>query len=123
MAIVGFMEEARSAAGRTFIPTADASVFGQDDVTAPAFLAWPKTIQAGECLDACLAILAVASSQALYVTGRRGVPAGVSGLLEDVRALVPPVEEDRVLGSELQQLAAHLTGTVLAEDSFQERLS
>lgn len=120
MAIVGFMEEARSAASRTFIPAADASVFGQDDVTAPAFLAWPKTMKSGTCLDACLAILAVASSQALFVTGRERVPDGLVPLLADIRRIVPAVTDDRVLGPELGQLAGHLTGEVLAEDCVEE---
>lgn len=120
MAIVGFMEEARSAASRTFIPPADASVFGQDDVTAPAFLAWPKTMKSGACLDACLAILAVASSQALFVTGRERVPDGLAPLLADIRRIVPPITDDRVLGPELNQLADHLTAEVLAEVRVEE---
>jgi histidine ammonia-lyase len=120
MAIVGFMEEARSVASRTFIPAADASVFGQDDVTAPAFLAWPKTMKSGACLDACLAILAVASSQALFVTGRERVPDGLEALLANIRRIVPPVTDDRVLGPELGQLADHLTAEVLAEDCVEE---
>jgi len=120
MAIVGYMEEARSAASRTFIPAADASVFGQDDVTAPAFLAWPKTMKSGACLDACLAILAVASSQALFVTGRDRVPEALMSLLADVRRIVPPITDDRVLGPELGRLADHLTAEILAEDCVEE---
>lgn len=120
MAIVGFMEEARSAASRTFIPPADASVFGQDDVTAPAFLAWPKTMKSGACLDACLAILAVVSSQALFVTGRERVPDGLASLLADIRRIVPPITDDRALGPELNQLADHLTAEVLAEVRVEE---
>ncbi len=120
MAIVGYMEEERSAASRTFIPAADASVFGQDDVTAPAFLAWPKTMKSGACLDACLAILAVASSQALFVTGRDRVPEALMSLLADVRRIVPPITDDRVLGPELGRLADHLTAEVLAEDCVEE---
>ncbi len=119
MAVVGYMEEARTTASRTFIPAADASVFGQDDVTAPAFLAWPKTMRAGACLDACLAILAVVSSQALHVTGRTVAPAGVAPLLGAVRELVPPVTHDRVLGSELDRLTYHLTAQVFADDHVQ----
>jgi histidine ammonia-lyase len=118
MAIVGFMEEARNAASRTWIPAADASVFGQDDVGAPAFLAWPKTMKAGACLDACLAILAVTASQALAVTGRARVSQALTPLLEAVRARVAPVTDDRVLGPELQVLADHLTGRVFVEDRF-----
>ncbi|MBT6206308.1 MAG: aromatic amino acid lyase [Alphaproteobacteria bacterium] len=116
MAIVGFMEEARDAASRTFIPAADASVFGQDDVTAPAFLAWPKAIRAGVALDRCLAVLATASSQALAVTGRERLPPQLGVLLSEVRGCVKPVEADRPLGGELHNLADHLTVRIMADD-------
>ena len=114
MAIVGYAEEARQAAQRTFIPAADASVFGQDDVASPVFLAWPKQEKAGSCLDASLAVLAAAASQALHVTGRHDLPPALSELLDRVRAHVPPVDADRVLGPELAGLADHLTAEVYA---------
>jgi len=116
MAIAGFLEEARAAATRTFIPAADASVFGQDDVGAPAFLAWPKCVAAGRALDAALAVLAVAASQALHVQNRERVPARLAGLLTLVRSRVPPVEGDRVLGPEMQRLADDLTARIFADD-------
>lgn len=116
MAAVGFAEEARHAAQRTFIPGADASVFGQDDVAAPAFLAWPRVMAAGRCQDAALAVLAVAASQALHVTGRRQVAPRLMPLLEKVRAIVPPVTADRVLAPELQALADHLCTRAMGGD-------
>jgi len=117
MAVVGFAEEARHAAQRTFIPGADASVFGQDDVAAPAFLAWPRVMTAGRCQDAALAVLAVAASQALHVTGRTRIAAPLRPLLETVRHVVPPVTADRVLAPELQALAHHLGARALGGEA------
>ena len=104
MAIAGFVEEARSFAQRTPIPAMDASVFGQDDVAAPAFLAWPKAVKAGESLDRCLAVLAVTASQALHLN-RREPAEPLRALTKAVRRIVPPVAEDRVLWPELQRLS------------------
>jgi histidine ammonia-lyase len=112
MAIAGFVEEARAAAQRSFIPAADASVFGQDDVAAPVFLAWPKQEKAGQALDRSLAVLAVAASQALHVT-KRTIPGGpLLDLLQCVRDVVPPIEVDRVLGDELQALSEDLSARI-----------
>lgn len=105
MAIVGFLEEARQAAQRTFSPPSDMSVYGQDNVAATAFLAWPKQETAGRCLEACLALLAVVASQALHVTGRGARNPALAALLDTVRAHVPPIGADRVLGPEIGRLA------------------
>lgn len=104
MAIVGYMEEARTAAQRTFTPPSDMSVFGQDNVAASAFLAWPKQETAGRCLDSCLALLAVVASQALHIQDRDARSAPLRALLATVRAHVPPVSDDRVLGPEIGRL-------------------
>jgi histidine ammonia-lyase len=112
MAIAGFVEEARALAQRSFIPAVDASVFGQDDVAAPAFLAWPKEAKAGQVLDRALAVLAVTASQALHLT-KRDLRAGpLRNLLNLVRELVPPVGRDRVLGPELQGLSERLSVSI-----------
>ena len=116
MAIAGYVEEARAAAQPSFIPACDASVFGQDDVASPVFLAWPKEARAGRCLEASLAVLAVAASQALEVTGRSQIAPGLLGLLQAVRATVPPVVEDRVLGKELQALSGHFATRVFGTE-------
>ena len=116
MAIAGFLEEARAAATRTFISAADASVFGQDDVSTPAFLAWSKCMAAGQSLDSALAVLAVAASQALHVLNRERVPNRLADLLSLVRSRVPPVHADRVLGPEMQRLAGDLTARTFADD-------
>ena len=116
MAIAGFLEEARAAATRTFIPAADAGVFGQDDVSTPAFLAWSKCMAAGQSLDSALAALAVAASQALHVLERGRVPKRLAALLSLVRSRVPPVRADRVLGPEMQRLAGDLRTRIFADD-------
>lgn len=113
MAIAGFVEEARALAQRSFIPATDASVFGQDDVASPVFLAWPKETRAGQVLDRALAVLAVTASQALHVTGRSDIPGPLRGLLELIRKAVPPVAADRPLGIELHGLSRLFTARVL----------
>jgi histidine ammonia-lyase len=107
MAIAGFVEEARALAQRSFIPAVDASVFGQDDVASPVFLAWPKADKAGETLDRALAMLAVVASQALHLTHRNPETGALRNLLAKVRESVPVVTGDRILGPELQALSAY----------------
>lgn len=112
MAANGYIELAKSAAQRTFIPGSD-SAPGQDDVATPAFLAWSKETRAGRCLDASLAMLAVVASQALFVTGREAPPP-LRSFMELIRTYVAPVEEDRILGPELGRLADAITAKIFA---------
>lgn len=115
MAMTGYLEQARAAAQRTFIPGTETAGSGQDDVSATVFLAWAKSDQAGRCLDAALAMLAVLASQALHVTGR-DAPQALSRIVDEVRTIVPPVEADRVLGPELALLAGHFTKQVFSAE-------
>ncbi len=108
MASTGYLEEAKNAAQRTFIPGTEAAGAGQDDVAATAFLAWGKEERAGRCLDACLATLSVVASQAFHVTSRK-LPPALAHVLEEIRSHVKPVGEDRVLGPEMQRLAEAYT--------------
>ena len=108
MATTGYLEQAKLAAQRTFIPGTESAGAGQDDVAATAFLAWTKEEKAGRCLDACLATLAVVASQAVHVTDRQAPPALRDFLLE-IRDHVAPVGQDRVLGPELLALTRHFT--------------
>jgi histidine ammonia-lyase len=108
MATTGYLEQAKLWAQRTFIPGTESAGAGQDDVAATAFLAFAKQEKAGRCLDACLATLAVVASQALHVTGRPAPPA-LGDFLGEIRKHVPPVDQDRVLGSELLSLAQAFT--------------
>jgi histidine ammonia-lyase len=113
MASTGYLEQAKLAAQRTFIPGTESAGSGQDDVATTAFLAWRKEETAGRCLDACLAALSAVASQAFHVTGR-AAPPKLAGLLEEIRAHVPPVGADRVLGPELEHLARHFGATAFA---------
>jgi histidine ammonia-lyase len=115
MASNGYSELAKAAAQTTFIPGGDSGASGQDDVAAPAFLAWSKEARAGRYLEASLATLAVMASQALFVTGRQAPPA-LGEFLSSVRTHVPPVVADRVLGPELNQLAHAFGAEVFASD-------
>ena len=104
MAQVGYAEQARRAAQRNFLPGSEGGGFGQNDVAPPTFLAWQSQEEAGRCLEAGLAILAVVGSQALFATDRPAPPALVP-LLEETRRHVPPVTDSRVLAGELEGLA------------------
>ncbi|MGA2189010.1 MAG: aromatic amino acid lyase [Steroidobacteraceae bacterium] len=115
MATAGYIEMAKSAAQRTFIPGSD-SASNQDDVATPTFLAWSKELRTGRCLDACLAMLAVVASQALYVTDRPA-PTALREFLSLVRSHVPPLTEDRILGPEFDRLAEALTAQVYSSES------
>ncbi len=108
MAITGYLEQAKLHAQRTFIPGTESAGSGQDDIAATAFFAWAKEQKAGQCVDAALAMLAMLASQALHVTGRKPPPQ-LRPLVDEVRVIVPPVNEDRVLGPELGRLAVAFT--------------
>ena len=114
MAVTGYLEEAKAAAQRTFIPGSESAGAGQDDVASPVFLAWAKEARAGRCFDAALAGLAAVASQALHVTEREPPPP-LRGFVEALRELVPPVGADRLLGPELERLADSFTARVFAK--------
>jgi histidine ammonia-lyase len=115
MAANGYIELAKGAAQRTFIPGSDSSANGQDDVATPAFLAWSKEARAGRYLDASLAMLAVVASQALFVTEREP-PRALREFVELVRTHVEPIVEDRILGPELNRLTEAITANIFAPD-------
>ena len=115
MAAAGYIEMAKHTAQRTFIPGSD-SASNQDDVATPTFLAWTKEQRTGRCLDACLAMLAVVASQALYVTERAPPPA-LREFVNLVRSHVPPLIEDRVLGPEFDHLTEAFTEQVFSAES------
>lgn len=108
MAITGYLEQAKLAAQRTFIPGTESAGAGQDDVATTAFFAWTKEATAGRCLDAAMAMLAMVASQALHVT-ERAAPPTLQAFVADIRKIVPPVNADRVLGPELAKLADWFT--------------
>ncbi len=110
MVQIGYGEEARHEAARTFLPASESGGYtGQNDVASPTFFAYAKEGRVAWCLDACLASVAVTASQALFVTGRSAPPA-LAHLVAVVRERVPPLEGPvaRPLAVEL----ARLTDTV-----------
>src|SRR5215471_7375784 len=115
----GYVEEARAAATPALLPGAVEDP--RADVLSPTFGAYRRERRAAECLDGVLAILAIVSSQALFVTGRD--PARpVLPLLSFVRSVFPPIDGtgERDLsadGGRLQQAlgAAALSGQLAAQ--------
>ena len=102
---VGYAEEARRHAQRTFLPGSEAGGFGQNDVAPLTGLAWQAQEEAGRCLDAAMTTLAVVASQALHVTKRAATPA-LQDLLATVRGAFPPVTSARALSPDLAALMA-----------------
>jgi histidine ammonia-lyase len=85
----GYVEEARAAATPALLPAAVND--SQDDVSSPTFSAYARQRRAAECLDGALTILAIVSSQALFVTDRSPAP-GIAQLLQFVRSVFPPID-------------------------------
>jgi histidine ammonia-lyase len=95
-------EEARTHAGPTLLSLGG---FGQNDVPSMGFLAWRRVDAIGHCLDSALAILAALGAQALHAADRPPPPA-LAPLVDEVRAVFPPVEAVRPLGPDGDALAA-----------------
>jgi histidine ammonia-lyase len=118
---VGFGERVRNAAVRTQLPYSEGGGYGgQDDVALPTSLAYEREEQAGEYLDACLAILAAAASQALHLADR--TPGGeLSAFLDGVRSHFAPVVPGagtREQGDELGRLAQAFGEAALGRGVF-----
>ena len=110
MVQTGWAEEARALAGATLLSLGG---FGQNDVPAMSFLAWRKADAVGRCLDAALAVLAALAAQALHGAGRAAPPA-LAGVVEEVHATFPPMEQVRPLGPDADALAAAFGRRVFA---------
>jgi len=113
MAVNGWAEEARSMAQPTLLSLGG---FGQNDVPELAFLAWRKAAAVARCLDGALTGLSVLASQALYKQGR-DAPEMLLGLVENVRAIVPPIDEPRALGRECQRLFERLAHAATGDEA------
>ena len=85
----GYVEEARAAATPALLPALVEDPHA--DVLSPTFSAYRRECRAAECLDGVLAILAVVSSQALFVTGRNP-PQPLRPVLFFVRSVFPPID-------------------------------
>ena len=116
--VLGYAEQARQAAQRSFLPGSEGGGFGQNDVAVPTFFSWRKEAEAGMCLEAGLACLAAIASQAFYVTGREAPPA-LQGLLAEIREHLPPVDDEpRGLAPDLERLALAFKAKVYADCSL-----
>jgi histidine ammonia-lyase len=111
MVQVGYAEEAKRAAQRTFLPGSEGGGFGQNDAAPPTFVAWRGQEQAAYCLEAALAALAAVASQALHVTKRESPPP-LRALLTDIRSHMPPVAEPRAIAPDMEQLVAAFRGKI-----------
>ncbi len=114
MVQVGYAEQARRAAQRNFLPGSEGGGFGQNDVAPPSFPAWHAQDEAGRCLEAGLAMVAVVASQAFFVT-ERPAPPPLTELLSAIRSHVPPITESRILAGEMASLAETFRGRVFDE--------
>jgi histidine ammonia-lyase len=110
----GYVEEARAAATPALLPGAVEDLHA--DVLSATSGAYRRERRAAECLDGVQAILAIVSSQALFVTGRNPAQP-LLPVLSFVRSVFPPIDGtgDRDLsadGGRLQQAlgAAALSG-------------
>jgi histidine ammonia-lyase len=120
MVQVGYAEEAKRAAQRTFLPGSEGGGFGQNDAAPPTFIAWRGQEQAAYCLEAALAALAVVAAQALHVT-KRGAPLALRGLLADIHQHVPPMEESRPIAPDMERLVATLRSKIYGSDRLSTR--
>jgi len=115
MVQVQWGEEARALATNTFIPMSDGGGHAQTDTPSPTMIAYRKEVQVAECLDACLAILAVIASQALWVTDRQPAPA-LRPFLKQIRTHVPPIEHGRDIGADCEQLWRAFSSAAVSSD-------
>jgi histidine ammonia-lyase len=108
MVMVGWAEDARTAAQRTLIPLGG---IGQNDTAAPTFFAWRKEAEAGHCLEAALAALAALASDELSRSGREAPPT-LRHFLAGVRELFPAEGERWARGGDAGRLHAAFTERV-----------
>ena len=115
---VGYGEEARHAARRTFLPPSEGGgIGGQNDVASATLFAYQKHLKAGFCLEATLALLAVSASQALWARDATPAPP-LRDVLDSIRQQVPPVSQrsERHLGEELQGLQDRFAAAAVSDD-------
>jgi histidine ammonia-lyase len=108
MVMVGWAEDARTAAQRTLIPLGG---IGQNDTAAPTFFASRKEAEAGYCLEAALAALAALASDELDRSGREAPPT-LRNFLAGVRELFPAGGERWARGEDAGRLHAAFTERV-----------
>jgi histidine ammonia-lyase len=113
MVAVGYAEEARAAAQPVLLPRAGP---GQNDVTAPSFLAWSRQEAAAASLEAALAVLGAAATHWL-AQSQRPLPPTLAELVAETRQYFPPLVERRPIGPDVARLAEHLRSRVFGDAS------
>jgi histidine ammonia-lyase len=98
----GWAEEARSLAQPTLLSL---GAFGQNDVPSQSIPAWRKAIAIGHCLDASLAIVGSLAAHALEAGGQ-AIPAALRPLVDEVKRHVPPGQDVRRRGLEMEAVTA-----------------
>lgn len=109
MVAVGYSEEARAAAQPVLLPRAGP---GQNDVSAPAFLAWSRQETAAASLEAALAILAAAATHWL-AQADRPLPHPLARLVAETRRIFPPLIERRPIGTDVAKLAEQFRARIV----------
>ncbi len=108
MTALGWAEEARLATSPTLISLGGSP---PSDTSSPALLAWRLAEDAGTCLQAVLAVLAVLSAHTIYVTGRRPPP-GLAEWSQRILEAFPPDAHPSRYGESLQAIADQIEHTV-----------
>jgi histidine ammonia-lyase len=116
----GFYEELRRLAQPTLLSGGAVTAYPDEDIASPTQLAFRIERRAAKLFDGMLAILAVSSSQALFVTEREAPPA-LAGLLETVRERCPPVSSRRPLAAECELVAAAFSEAISAGAAWLSR--
>ena len=104
MTAASWSEAARKAAGPSLLLASEGGGFGQNDVAPANLFAWRQEREAARAFEGVLSCLAGVASQALHITERTPPPA-LAELLETLRETIPPLENQRVLGTEAGSLA------------------
>lgn len=104
MTALGWAEEARLAAAPTFISLGGSP---PSDTSSPALLAWRRAEDAGACLQAVLANLAVLAAHTIAAEERSAPPA-LRATAEAILGRFPPGLYTSRYGSALQHVAADL---------------
>lgn len=116
MTAAAWSEAARRAVRPSLILASEGGGFGQNDVAPCTFFAYRQEREAARAVEGTLACLATIASQAFHITTREAPPA-LAAFMNEVRAVVPPLEERRVLGGEMDALAAHFDATTHNPDA------
>jgi histidine ammonia-lyase len=105
---VGAVHELRRLATPASLGAVDTSL-GQEDAQSFGFAAAEASRRALRLTREVVAIEMIAARQAWFLRGR-GPGAGLAAVAAPLTELVPPVEEDRPLGEDVDRIVEHLEG-------------